>query len=262
MAKVSKQFKKFASSGKLKDTIKSRRKNQEIKRKVEDRNQRRAHQRGAAKERPGHARRTLDDEDAGEDEEGDEREVKRLQKVGGRAGGIAKNVEELFGGQLDGDEDEDEDELSALEDEELEDENEDEEVVDTDGDEDDAGLDEMDEVQMKKAMKNLEKTDPEFWKYLKENDQELLEFDGGQSSSAVKGKKAQAASDDDEELESGDEAEEGEDDEAVDEDEDENEDDDEVDMAAKKTSVTMKMLRGWQQGMVQVSPALVVLETS
>ncbi|ORX36257.1 Noc2p family-domain-containing protein [Kockovaella imperatae] len=255
MAKVSKQFKKFASSGKLKDTIKTRRKNQEIKRKVEDRNQRRAHQRGAAKERPGAGshRRALDEGlEEGDDEEDDEREVKRLSKAGGKAGGIARNVEELFGGQLEGGAG-DEEEVSELDDLEEDDEEEEEEEEDYDDEDEDDELSDlgMDEAEMEKAMKNLEKKDPEFWKYLKENDRDLLDFGGqGQGNGGSSSKRGQrkAKLDEDEEE---DEESDGDDEEEVDEDGDEVDEEQDMDIAPKKTNVNLRMLRGWQQGMIK-----------
>ena len=91
---------------------------------------------------------------------------------------------------------------------------------------------------MKKAMKDLEKKDPEFFKYLKENDGDLLEFGKG---------KSKAVEDDDDDVEMGEDEEEDEDE----EEEDEGEEEEEVE---KKTSVTVKMVRQWQEGMIKVSP--------
>ncbi|WVQ83476.1 hypothetical protein IAT38_005617 [Cryptococcus sp. DSM 104549] len=220
MAKVSKQFKKFASSGKLKDTIRNRRQHQQVKRKAEDRKAQREKQRGAAAD--------SDDEENGEEgseeDEEDEREARRLggASTGGKAGGVAKTVEELFGaGGLD---------VDAGEESELEElDSEDEADDDDEGDEDEEA-DLLDEAAMKKAMKDLAKNDPEFFKYLKENDEELLDFGKG-------GKGKAKAQDEDEEMESDDE-------------DDEDEDEDE-EVERKKTSVTMKMLRQWQEGMLK-----------
>jgi nucleolar complex protein 2 len=93
----------------------------------------------------------------------------------------------------------------------------------------------LDEEAMKKAMKDLEKKDPEFFKYLKENDGDLLEFGKGKSR----------AVEDDDDIEMGDDDEEEEDD-----DEEEEEEEEE---AEKKISVTVKMVRQWQEGMIKVS---------
>ena len=93
----------------------------------------------------------------------------------------------------------------------------------------------MGEVEMKKAMRELEKKDPEFFRYLKENDRELLSF-GEEGRAVGKGKrKAQSTNE-------GTESVNGSEDEA-----------DEVVMERRKTSVTMRMLRQWQQGMLKVS---------
>jgi nucleolar complex protein 2 len=98
---------------------------------------------------------------------------------------------------------------------------------------------------MKKAMKQLEKNDPEFFKYLQQNDKDLLEF-GEQAS----------GEDDDEDMDM-DGAEEGdgadEDDEEEDGDEDEDMEGDEAEEEERaKTPVTRKMLREWQEGMLKV----------
>jgi nucleolar complex protein 2 len=217
MANKTKAFKKFASSGKLKDTIKSRRQHQQSRRKFEDKVAQRKKQRGTPKE--GEAI------DSDEEEEVDERDVKRIGE-GGRAGGVAKTVEELFGGNLGGDAEESE--LEELDEEDGE-----------EGEEEEEGEEDLfaDEEAMKRAMKDLEKKDPEFFKYLKENDRDLLEFGG-------EGKGKEKVSDDDVDMEDED-----------DEEEDEEEGDEEM-VERKKTSVTMKMLRQWQEGMLKVRSRL------
>jgi nucleolar complex protein 2 len=218
MANKSKQFKKFASSGKLKETIDKRRKNQQSRRKAEDRTTRRAKQRGAPLE--------FGEGEDGEGSDDDAKEVRSANAaVGGRAGGVAKNVEELFGqGGLDG---VDNGEGSDLEDLSEEDEEDSEEDAGEDEGEDDM----LDEEAMKKAMKDLEKKDPEFFKYLKENDEDLLEFGKGKSKAVAE---EDDAEDSDVDMEDGDEEEEEE--------------------AEKKISVTLKMVRQWQEGTIKVSP--------
>ncbi|WWC68883.1 uncharacterized protein I206_102819 [Kwoniella pini CBS 10737] len=220
MAKTSKAFKKFASSGKLKDQIANRRSKQQSKRKQDDRKAQRKHQRGAANE---------SDAEGGEDDEDedDERDARRAgeSELGGKAGGVAKSVEDLFGkGGLDGDLPEE----SDLE--ELDEEDEEDDDDEDGGDEED---DLLDEVAMKKAMKELSKNDPEFFKYLKENDEDLLEF-GKSGNKKGKGKQV----DEEEDM-------------ASDDEDDEAEDDDEDDGERKKISVNGKMLRGWQEGMLK-----------
>jgi len=118
---------------------------------------------------------------------------------------------------------------------------------------------------MAKSLADLAKKDPEFFKYLKENDAELLDFEGGEDDdededeeeveAPKKSKKAKvekkakgkgkqqeedeemmeydAGSDSDEEPEFG----------APEEEEQE----------VKKVSVSMKMLRSWQRAMIEVS---------
>jgi nucleolar complex protein 2 len=224
MVNKSKQFKKFASSGKLKETIDKRRKNQQSRRKADDRTTRRAKQRGAPLE--------FGENEDGDGSDDDDKEVRSANAaVGGRAGGVAKNVEELFGnGGLDG--------VDNGEGSDLEDlSEEDEEETETEGEVEEGEEDMLDEEAMKKAMKDLEKKDPEFFKYLKENDEDLLEFGKGKS-------KVVEEEGSDVEMES----------DAEDQDEDEEEEEEEE----KKTSVTVKMVRQWQEGMIKVSPSQVL----
>lgn len=233
MGNKTKAFKKFASSGKLKDTIKARRSHQQKRRKADEQIAQRKKQRGAPK--------SEGLSDGEEEDEDDERDVNATKGArGGKAGGVAKTVEELFGeGGLDVS-DEEESDLDELDEEDdSEEAGEDEE-----DEEDDEGL--LDEEVMKKTMKGLAKSDPEFFKYLQENDRELLEFGkepAGAKSSKAKGKGKTV--DDDEEMQSG---EEDEDEEDVEDEEDEDEEDDDV----QKISVTMRMVREWQNGMLKV----------
>ena len=235
MANKSKQFKKFAASGKLKETIDKRRKNQQVRRKADDRQLRRTKQRGAPKE--------FGSGDEGEGEDADEDDSKERKgtnaAAGGRAGGVAKNVEELFGqGGLEGVDNGEGSDLEDLdsEDEDTEDDQEGDEEEVGEGEDEDL---ELSEEAMKKAMKDLEKKDPEFFKYLKENDGDLLEFG--------KGKSKAKAQDEDVDMDG-----EADDDEDEDEEEDEGVDEEQE---AKKISVTGKMVKQWQEGMIKVRPS-------
>ncbi|WVN87242.1 uncharacterized protein L203_102419 [Cryptococcus depauperatus CBS 7841] len=221
MGKSTKAFKKFASSGKLKDTIRNRRQHQQVKRKLDERKTHRAKQRGGPQDVSDvENHETKDDQDTEEDDEKDRKTIGQ-PGAGGRAGGVAKTVEELFGtGGLDAEGGED----SELE--ELDTEDEEEEEIGEEEEEEDV----LDEEGMKKAMKDLAKKDPEFYKFLEENDEDLLKF--GQSSK-TKGKNRE---DSDEEMDS---------------ESDEVEDLDEDNEVGKKISVTLKMIRQWQEAMLK-----------
>lgn len=214
MARPSKQFKKFAASGKLTDTIKKRRATKEKKKKFEEKVQQRVHQRGAR--RPEHE---ISDDEAGDDDE----DKAAKGPGGGKAGGVAKTVDELFGAgglEVPFEEGSDLEDLSEADEDEDEDEDE-----DSEGPEDE----EFDEEAMKKAMAALEKNDPEFFKHLKAEDPELLNFGKGKSRMDI------------------------DEDDSEDEDADEEMDEDvaDEDIAPRKTVVTMKMLRGWREAMLK-----------
>lgn len=119
------------------------------------------------------------------------------------------------------------------------------------------------EKNQKEAMANLAKTDPEFFKYLQENDKDLLEFGNESASSdeeptpapkkSKKGKK-QATPEAEEELEALEEYE------APDTDDEDEEPDMDMGSSSKGKGkgreepqmVTLEMLKHWQKGMVQV----------
>lgn len=150
-----------------------------------------------------------------------------------------------------------------------------------DTDDDFASLDDLDELEEdhKHALSKLAETDPEFFKYLQENDKELLEF--GQSDEEdeepkpkskkqqnkeaaakkdVKGKGKKVEEEEEKEAELGED--EYEEYEGADTDDEEMEEE----MSGKKSRkgkklddgemqvVTMEMLKGWQKGMLEVNP--------
>jgi nucleolar complex protein 2 len=219
MGRPTKQFKRFAASGKLTETIKNRRSQREKTKKFEGQVEQRKRQRGSA--------RAEDEVSDDEDESADEGSSKKDKFArGGKVGGVTRTVDELFGaGGLDVPVEEGSDLEELSEGDEDEDEDDDEDMEDDDED--------MDEEAMERAMAELEKKDPEFFKHLKAEDPSLLQFSKG---------KGRAADDDDEDM---DEDEDDEDDDMMDEDTDE--------AAPVKIVVTMKMLRGWREGMLKVS---------
>ncbi|KAF8750057.1 Noc2p family [Rhizoctonia solani] len=135
--KAAKSTRKFAKSGELKRTIQARRKFKAVKAKT----QARKGQRGV---RMSMTRR------------------KKRRKKTSRVPPIAKTVDDLLNGDLmdeqgddESDDEEDAESLASMNDEDEEQDEEETHAMD---------------------LAQLQKTDPEFYKYLQENDRELLEF--------------------------------------------------------------------------------------
>ncbi|PSS34248.1 hypothetical protein PHLCEN_2v1714 [Hermanssonia centrifuga] len=156
--KATKATRKFAASGQLKKTIQQRRKHQDIKRKTE---RRKVGKRGKGGQ-------TNNDDEA--DDEGEE-----VGKTNGKFKGMSVD-DFLGGGFMDGEDDED---VSAVQNsDDDDDEDDDEEMSDEDGSfasVDDLEDDDEGEAHLLELSKLAEK-DPEFYKYLQENDKELLDF--------------------------------------------------------------------------------------
>ncbi|KAJ3557486.1 hypothetical protein NM688_g1452 [Phlebia brevispora] len=158
--KAAKATRKFAASGQLKKMIQQRRKHQDIKRKAERR-------KGSRK---GKEKQEVEDVEA----EDVDHEVE-LEEAGSRFKGMSVD-DFLGGGFLDG---EDEEEGMSAQGESS-DEEEDDEAEELSDDGSFASVDDLDDDDEGRAhlmeLSKLAEKDPEFYKYLQENDQELLDF--------------------------------------------------------------------------------------
>ncbi|KAF8604341.1 Noc2-domain-containing protein [Ceratobasidium sp. AG-I] len=203
--KATKATRKFAASSELKRTITARRKHKAVKQK--------AQARGIEKDRK-RARKGKDED------EGSEGEVELPKK--GKGKGKAKD-DLLSGAFLDGGEGDSD--VDVAEQPDLGDSGEDDDKSEIPDDESFASLDEEDEgATHAMDLAALKTSDPEFYKYLQENDKELLEFEASE---------AELASDAEEDEEDKD---------AMDEDKEENE---------EAPLLTTSILREWQRSLIE-----------
>ncbi|KAK0201018.1 Noc2-domain-containing protein [Desarmillaria ectypa] len=196
MAKASKSMKKFASSGQLKKTIEARRKHQQIRKKVQ----------GKKSSKP--KTKTVEDadEDMDNDVEVEDKPNKKGMTVDDILGAGFMEGSDVDGDQSEGADDSDDEENAASDNDSF---------ADVDDLEDDEGQNHLMELA------KLAETDPEFYKYLQENDKELLEFNP--SADAV---------------DSGDEEEESDGDVAMDE-------------AVARPVLSSDIIRGWQKALLE-----------
>ncbi|KAJ4484311.1 Noc2p family-domain-containing protein [Lentinula edodes] len=202
MGKATKSTKKFVSSGKLKKTIELRKKQQQVRKKYQNRRGAKSGGRSAAAEAP--------------DNSDEEQDVPQKSQGSSKKG---MSVDDVLGAAFIDDSDND----SGQEEESNEDEDEDEGSQDEEF-EDDASFGSVDELEEEGQnhlleLSQLAERDPEFYKYLQENDKELLEFDPNNAH--------------------------GVEDDAVFEDED-------VEMADERSpTLTIRILRNWQKAILE-----------
>ncbi|KAK0497753.1 Noc2-domain-containing protein [Armillaria luteobubalina] len=151
MAKASKSMKKFASSGQLKKTIEARRKHQQIRKKAQ----------GKKSGKPKSKVVEDVDEDMNDDEPVEEKPTKKGMTVDDILGAGFMEGSDADGDESEGTDDSDEENAASDNDS----------FADVDDLEDDEGRNHLTELA------KLAETDPEFYKYLQENDKELLQFD-------------------------------------------------------------------------------------
>ncbi|OAX38419.1 Noc2-domain-containing protein [Rhizopogon vinicolor AM-OR11-026] len=221
MGKAAKSSRKFAASGKLKQSIQSRKKHQQLRKKIEGR-------RGTH----GKGKRRVTSEENGDDDDDEEKVVAEEAKKAGKD--VKKmTVSDLLGAEfMDDDDDDDDDDAEEDEDDAAGDKfSADEDEEDVADDQSFASIDDL-EVDQGAAhmfeLAQLAEKDPEFYKYLQENDRELLEFNATQGS--------------DNEMD------EDEEDDGMDE---ENDGDDEGDEGDELPILTTDILKTWQRALLE-----------
>ncbi|KAJ4481022.1 Noc2-domain-containing protein [Lentinula aciculospora] len=207
MGKATKSTKKFVSSGKLKKTIEIRKKQQQVRKKYQNR---RGAKSGANTSAP-----------EASDESDDEQDVTQNKKGGSRKG---LSVDDVLGAAFIDDSDDEGEEQE----EELDEDEDEEEGLEDEDFEDNASFDSVDELEEEGQnhlleLSKLAEKDPEFYKYLQENDKELLDFDPNNSQ-------------------------------GMDDDEDAIMEDGDVEMAEERSPIlTIRILQNWQKAILKQS---------
>ncbi|KAL5498263.1 NOC2 [Sanghuangporus vaninii] len=168
--KANKASRKYAASGQLKKEIQSRKKHQQIKRKFDQRKVGKGRGKREGSEGAEFAKEKLPIEEDEDNEEGSvvsNRDEDMSDEETSKFKGMSVD-DFLKGGFMEGSSDEDGEE-------------EDEEALEGEIDDDNASFASVDDLEDEAAAHKLEleklaKQDPEFYKYLQENDQELLDF--------------------------------------------------------------------------------------